>query len=58
MDLTFLKDSFIKNEVDQFVAINLGNCYVKGLVVDGDKVVDYFIEKKEDLSITLKKTFG
>lgn len=55
MDLTFLKDSFIKNEVDQFVAINLGNCYVKGLVVDGDKVVDYFIEKKEDLSITLKK---
>ncbi len=58
MDLTFLKNNFIKNEADKFVAINLGNRYIKGLVVEGDKVVDYFIEKKEDLSATIKKLWA
>jgi len=55
MDLTFLQDNFIKNQADKFVAINLGNCYIKGLVVEGAKITDYFIEKKEDLSATIKK---
>jgi len=55
MDLTFLQSKFIKKEVKKFVAINLGNYYIKGLIVEGGKVTDYFIEKKEDLSTTVKK---
>ncbi len=58
MDLTFLQNQFIKKEVEKFVAINLGNCYIKGLIVEGDKVTDYFIEKKEDLSTTVKKLWA
>jgi len=58
MDITFLKNKFIKKEVEKFVAINLGNCYIKGLTVEGGKVTNYFIEKKEDLSTTVKKLWA
>ncbi|MDD5069169.1 MAG: pilus assembly protein PilM [Candidatus Omnitrophica bacterium] len=37
-----------------FVAINLGNNSVKGVVVSANKIVDYFIEKKDDLPVLLK----
>jgi len=58
MDLTFLQNKFIKKEVEKFVAINLGNCYIKGLIVEGGKITDYFIEKKDDLSTTVKKLWA
>lgn len=53
--MTFLQNKFIRKEADKFVAINLGNCYTKGLIVEGDKVIDYFIEVKGDLAATIKK---
>ena len=58
MDITLLQNKFIKKEVEKFVAINLGNCYIKGLIVEGGKVTDYFIEKKEDISTTVKKLWA
>ena len=53
--MTLLQNKFIRKEADKFVAINLGNCYTKGLVVEGGKVTDYFIETKKDLAATIKK---
>lgn len=56
--MTFLQSKFIRKEADKFVAINLGNCYTKGLIVEGEEVVDYFIEKKKDLAVTIKKLWA
>ena len=53
--MTLLRNKFIGKEVDKFVAIHLGNCYTKGLIVEEGKVVDYFIEAKKDLAATIKK---
>ena len=56
--MTFLRNKFIKKEVDKFVAINLGNCYTKGLIIEGGEVTDYFIEEKKDLAATVKKVWA
>jgi len=48
-------NNFLKKGGGDFVGINLGSYYLKGLVVKEGKVVDYFIKKKEDLSIAIKK---
>ncbi|NQT28279.1 MAG: pilus assembly protein PilM [Candidatus Omnitrophica bacterium] len=55
MKMTFLQNKFIRKEADKFVTINLGNCYTKGLIVEGEEVTDYFIEAKKDLAATIKK---
>ncbi|MCM8787768.1 MAG: pilus assembly protein PilM [Candidatus Omnitrophica bacterium] len=38
-----------------FVAINLGAYYVKGLIIKENKTIDYFIEPTEDLATLLKR---
>lgn len=53
-----LQNKFIRKEADKFVAINLGNCYTKGLIVEGDQVIDYFVEPKKDLAATIKKIWS
>lgn len=48
--------NFLKNKLaDSFVGINLGNFYIKGLLIKEGQVRDYFIEKKEDLPTTIEK---
>jgi len=58
MDLTFLQNKFAKKEVEKFVAINLGEYYIKGLIVEAGKVTDYFLAKRENLSTTIKKLWA
>lgn len=53
--MTLLQNKFIRKDANRFVAINLGNCYTKGLVVQGEEVADYFIETKKDLAATIKQ---
>lgn len=50
-----LFNKFLSKETQDFVGINLGNYYVKGLVVRAGVVVDYFIKEKKDLPLTLKQ---
>ncbi|MFH1519459.1 MAG: pilus assembly protein PilM [Candidatus Omnitrophota bacterium] len=57
-NLAFLKDKLIAKEVEKSAVVNLGNCYIKGLIIEGGKVKDYFIEKKEDLATTIKKIWS
>lgn len=40
---------------ENFVAINLGNRYLKGLVVNSNRVTDFFLEERGDLPTTLRK---
>ncbi len=53
-----LRNKFIRKEADKFVAINLGNCYTKGLIVEGNQVTDYFLEPKKELAATIKKVWS
>ena len=56
MQLTHLLQSkFIRQESDSFVGINLGNYYIKGVIVEGGKATSYFIERNSNLSGTVKK---
>lgn len=55
--LVFLKEKFFNfwQELNQekssaFTGINLGNNFVKGLVVDQGEITDYFIEPKKNIS--------
>ena len=53
--MALLQNKFIRKETEKFAAINIGNYYIKGLVVEKGEVADYFIEKKGELSATIKK---
>ncbi len=55
MSFSPIKKDFFKKDIESFTAINLGNYYTKGLIVKAGKITDYFIEKSNDLSATLKK---
>ncbi|MDD3296345.1 MAG: pilus assembly protein PilM [Candidatus Omnitrophica bacterium] len=50
-----LQNKFLGPSSDSFVGIDMGNLYLKGLIVKEGKVSDYFMEKKEVLSEALKK---
>lgn len=50
-----LFNSLFKKETQDFVGINLGNYYVKGLVVRAGNVTDYFIKEKKELPATIKQ---
>lgn len=50
-----LQSKFFKKNTESFVGINLGNYYLKGLVVKEGNIENYFIEEKGNLSATLKK---
>ena len=45
----------IKEGVKDFVAINLGNYFIKGVIIKDNKISDYFIEKRTDLTSLIKK---
>ncbi len=49
------KSSLFKKDIESFVGINLGNYYIKGLVVKNGKISSFFIERNKDLTTTLKK---
>ena len=53
--MTLLRNKFIRKETEKFVAINIGNYYTKGLIVERGEVTNYFIERKRELSATIKK---
>ncbi|MFA7677051.1 MAG: pilus assembly protein PilM [Candidatus Omnitrophota bacterium] len=53
-----LQNRFLKPSGDSFVGIDMGNLYLKGLIIKEGKVTDYFMEKKEALAETLKKVWG
>lgn len=53
--IPLLQSKFIRQESNSFVGINLGNCYIKGLAVEGGKVEKYFIEKNSKLPETIRK---
>lgn len=48
-------NKILKKETQDFVGINLGNYYLKGLIVRAGQVTDYFIKEKSDLSLALKQ---
>jgi type IV pilus assembly protein PilM len=48
-------NELLKKETQSFVGINLGNYYVKGLIVRAGRVTDYFIKEKKELPLTLKE---
>jgi len=53
--IPLLQSKFIRQERDDFVGINLGNYYIKGVIVEGGKATRYFIEKNAKLSETIRK---
>ena len=48
-------NKIFKKETQDFVGINLGNYYLKGLIVRAGQVTDYFIKEKSDLPLALKQ---
>ncbi|MFA5270988.1 MAG: pilus assembly protein PilM [Candidatus Omnitrophota bacterium] len=49
-----LFNNIIKRKDESFVAINLGNRYLKGLVVKDGKVSDFFLRPRENIAEDLK----
>jgi type IV pilus assembly protein PilM len=49
-----LFNNIIKSKAESFVAINLGNRYLKGLVVKDGKVSDFFLKPRKNISEDLK----
>ncbi|MFA5008129.1 MAG: pilus assembly protein PilM [Candidatus Omnitrophota bacterium] len=52
-----LFNNFLKKESQDFVSINLGNYYIKGLVVRSGKVTDYFIKERKDFPDALRQVW-
>ncbi|MEI8349493.1 MAG: pilus assembly protein PilM [Candidatus Omnitrophota bacterium] len=46
---------FFNKKNEDFVAINVGNYHVKGLIVKSGKPTDYFLKERKDISTTLKE---
>jgi type IV pilus assembly protein PilM len=53
----FLKNKFLKKDSSSFAAVNLGSCYLKGLIVKNGEIRNYFLEKNDNLPATLKKVW-
>lgn len=56
----FLKNSrlteFFKKEKENFIGINVGNYYIKGLLKQNSKIIDYFIIKRnKDLPAVIRE---
>ncbi len=49
-----LFNSIIKSKTDSFVAINLGNHYLKGVIVKDGKASDFFLVPRKNISEDLK----
>ena len=52
---TLLQNKFIRKQTEKFAAINIGNYYIRGLIIEGGEAVSYFIERKGELSAVIKK---
>lgn len=50
-----MRNNFFKNPPESFVCINLGNYYIKGLIVQKGAVTNYFIKENKDLADGLKE---
>ena len=50
-----LFNNFLKTGSNDFVAINLGSHYLKGLVIKGNRITDFFLKERKDLSTALKE---
>jgi len=50
-----LFNNLLKKETQDFVGINIGNYYVKGLVVSAGRITDYFIKERKDFPDALKQ---
>jgi len=50
-----LGTTFLKKNTEDFVALNLGNYYLKGLIAQGNTVSDSFLEKYTNLSTGIKR---
>ncbi|MDD4955640.1 MAG: pilus assembly protein PilM [Candidatus Omnitrophica bacterium] len=55
MKPTQLFNNFFGKETQDFVGINLGSYYVKGVIVRAGRVTDYFIKERKELPATLKQ---
>ncbi|MBU2251140.1 MAG: pilus assembly protein PilM [Candidatus Omnitrophica bacterium] len=56
---TFLSgNNFLKTKDEVSVGINIGNRYLKGLVLRQGRIADYFLELNQDLPVTLKKIWS
>lgn len=55
IQMTRLLNNFFKKSAESFTAINVGNFYLKGLVVKEGKAVDYFLQRNEGLSPSIEK---
>ncbi len=51
----WLGKSLLKGKSQGYVALNLGNYFIKGLILKEGKIVDYFIERNNGLSETIAK---
>jgi type IV pilus assembly protein PilM len=51
----WLGNSLLKGRSEGYVALNLGNYFIKGLILQDGKVIDYFIEKNNGLPETITK---
>jgi type IV pilus assembly protein PilM len=49
-----LFNKFFKREKDNFVGINIGNRYIKGLIKKDTQITGYFIKENKDLADVLK----
>lgn len=48
----------LKPKADVSLALNIGNYHLKGLILRGDQVFDYFLEPNQDLAKTLGKVLS
>ena len=56
--VSITQNSFLNKPKENFVSINFGSYYLKGLVVKKEKVIDHFIIKNEDLSNGINKLWA
>lgn len=49
---------FLKTKTEASLALNIGSHYLKGLIIQGDKISDYFLEPSKDLAKTLTKIWA
>ena len=53
--MTLPRNKFIKKQAEKFAAINIGNYYTRGLIIEDGEATSYFIERKEELAAAVKK---
>jgi type IV pilus assembly protein PilM len=52
-NLQSILKKFTVKKPEGFVSINLGNYYIKGLIIEDNKIKDYFLERNDGLSTIL-----